>query len=162
MLGITNASTMTLLWKSQLLIVLVMSAVVYAAPPHHCDTGPTPNCSLVFPSILFLNPCQYVCFEKLLLPSISVRKHNDGTLCTPAFGFLGIGTCHNGTCVQPQHSASTTPRPLVHFDRGTFQPRHRTPAERPQSSTAVTKAVPSTATPSKPVETTVRITRIMP
>uniref|UniRef100_A0A0C9R5L9 Putative secreted protein n=1 Tax=Amblyomma americanum TaxID=6943 RepID=A0A0C9R5L9_AMBAM len=160
MLETTKASTM--LKKSQLLVVLVIAAVVAAAPPHHCDTAPTPNCSLVFPSILFLNPCQYVCFERLLLPSISVRKHNDGTLCTPAFGFLGIGTCHNGTCVQPEHSASTTRRPLVHFDRDTFEPRKLTTAERPQSSTAVTKAAPSAATPAKPVETTVRVTRIMP
>ncbi|KAL1418597.1 hypothetical protein MTO96_005632 [Rhipicephalus appendiculatus] len=73
--------------KSELLVVLVLTGRVLAqiiihsfqpsSPAHlliKCEPEPTPNCSLVFPSILFLNPCQYVCFERLLLPSITVRK----------------------------------------------------------------------------------------
>lgn len=126
--------------KSELLIVLVLTAVVTGAPPHQCKPEPTPNCSLVFPSILFLNPCQYVCFERLLLPSITVRKHNDGTLCTPAFGFLGIGTCHNGTCVQPASHGPSTVQPVTRSPpRGTFLPRDLlTPSEHAHPSTIVT------------------------
>ncbi|KAM7312733.1 putative peptide 9.8 kDa [Ixodes scapularis] len=78
-------------------------------PAQDCARVTPPKCSLVFPSILFLNPCQYVCFERLLLPSISVRTHPDGTLCTSAFGVLEIGSCRNGTCVQSPSESTVQP-----------------------------------------------------
>ncbi|KAH7960107.1 hypothetical protein HPB49_017022 [Dermacentor silvarum] len=154
--------------KSELLVVLVMAAAVASAPPHQCEPEPTPNCSLVFPSILFLNPCQYVCFERLLLPSITVRKHNDGTLCTPAFGFLGIGTCHNGTCVQPESRSQTNGQPAARTPRGgTFRPRQLTPSEHPQPTTTVTTTVghadhPKAAATLKPAAVTDRPAHRMP
>lgn len=101
--------------KSQRFIAFI-AVVVTAAPAHLCErVAAPPNCSLVFPSILFLNPCQYVCFERLVLPKITVRKHADGTLCTPAFGVRGVGTCRNGTCIfpSPLTGAAPTMRPLA-------------------------------------------------
>ncbi|XP_070390115.1 uncharacterized protein [Dermacentor albipictus] len=150
--------------KSELLVVLVVAVAVTGAPPHQCEPEPTPNCSLVFPSILFLNPCQYVCFERLLLPSITVRKHNDGTLCTPAFGVLGIGTCHNGTCVQPASRGETTVQPTARTPRGTtFRPRQLTPSEHPRPATTVIGQVdhPSADTPG-PAAATARPAPRMP
>lgn len=106
---------MCALRKSQRFIAFV-AVVVTAVPVHICEhAAAPPNCSLVFPSILFLNPCQYVCFERLILPKITVRKHSDGTLCTPAFGARGVGTCRNGTCIfpSPLPRAAATMRPLA-------------------------------------------------
>ncbi|KAL3195824.1 hypothetical protein MRX96_015711 [Rhipicephalus microplus] len=153
--------------KRELLVVLVLAAVVTGAPPYQCKPEPAPNCSLVFPSILFLNPCQYVCFERLLLPSITVRKHNDGTLCTPAFGFLGIGTCHNGTCVQPTSHGPTTVQPGTRPPpRDTFLPRDITASHHPRGSTVVPATTShtghSTGATAARTAATVRPVHIMP
>uniref|UniRef100_A0A6B0UQ93 Putative salivary kunitz domain protein n=1 Tax=Ixodes ricinus TaxID=34613 RepID=A0A6B0UQ93_IXORI len=108
----TTAGRMMFTTRKYVSFVVFASVAVLAAtmPAQDCARATPPKCSLVFPSILFLNPCQYVCFERLLLPSISVRTHPDGTLCTSAFGVLEIGSCRNGTCV---HSPSeSTVRPV--------------------------------------------------
>ncbi|EEC00125.1 peptide 9.8 kDa, putative [Ixodes scapularis] len=90
-------------------------------PAQDCARLPPPKCSLVFPSILFLNTSQYVCFERLLLPSISVRTHPDGTLCTVSLMLISVRTHPDGTlCTSPSES---TVRPV----QRTNQPQTTTP-----------------------------------
>lgn len=149
--------------KSQRFIAFV-AVVVTAAPAHLCErVAAPPNCSLVFPSILFLNPCQYVCFERLVLPKITVRRHSDGTLCTPAFGVRGVGTCRNGTCIFPSPLARAAPtmRPLAapHYTKEIVLTHSMTvpvPHPTPRPATAVVIHPAAGAPGAKPREAVAR------